>query len=103
MKKALINLYCFWFGVWFEIKSWPIRTKRFVWNRGIKLQWNRLWVRKDEFHSSLDMDVDAILGISQKQRDMYIEDLCKRRQIAHEKDLMEKSPSFRAIVMNRKS
>ena len=26
-----------------------------------KLKWNKLWIRKDEFHSSLDMDIELIL------------------------------------------
>ena len=86
MKKFLAELRYFWLGLWFKIKSWPGKTKRIVWNRGVKLQWNRLWIRKDEFHSSLNMDVNAMLEMSQKQRDAYIKDLCKRRQIAHERD-----------------
>lgn len=60
--------------------------RRLVWNRGIKLQWDRLWVRKDEFHRSLYMDGDALLEMSPKQREAYLNDLCKRRQIAHERD-----------------
>ena len=87
MKNLFVGLRYFLLGLWFEIKSWPEKTKRLIWNRGIKLQWDRLWVRKDEFHSSLNMDVNAMLGMSKKQRDAYIKDLCRRRQIAHERDL----------------
>ncbi|MFH0854456.1 MAG: hypothetical protein V1891_03110 [bacterium] len=82
-----VGLCYFLLGLWFEIKSWPEKTKGLIWNRGIKLQWNRLWVRKDEFHSSLNMDANAMLGMSQKQRNAYTKDLCRRRRIAHEKDL----------------
>ncbi|MFH0808427.1 MAG: hypothetical protein V1888_02320 [archaeon] len=67
-----------------------------IWNRGIKLLWNQLWVRKDEFHSSLNMDVNAVkvmLGMNKKQRDAYIKDLCKRRQIAHERDIASNRPN----------
>ena len=87
MKNLFIDLRYFWLDLWFEIKSWSEKTKRFIWNRGIKLQFDRLWVRKDEFHSSLNMDVNAMLGMSKKQRDAYIKDLYRRRQIAHKRDL----------------
>ncbi|PIR44297.1 hypothetical protein COV23_00400 [Candidatus Wolfebacteria bacterium CG10_big_fil_rev_8_21_14_0_10_31_9] len=87
MKNLFVGLRYFLLGLWFEIKAWPEKSKRLIWNRGIKLQWNRLWVRKDEFHSSLNMDANAMLGMSKKQRDAYIKDLCNRRQIAHERDL----------------
>ena len=99
MKEIFRALQCFWL----DIKSALVEIKRFVWNRGIKLQWNRLWIRKDEFHSSLNMDIVAMLAMSQKQRKAYEKDLLKRRQIAHERDLMKKSPAFRAMVMNRKN
>ena len=92
--KKLLRL-----GSWF---SWPSKVWRLIWNRGIKLRSNRLWIRENEFHSSLDMDFEAMLGMNKKQRDAYLVDLVKRRQIAHERDLMKKSPTFRAIVMNRK-
>jgi hypothetical protein len=84
MKRLFIGLRNFLLGLWFEIKSWPERTKRIIWNRGIKLQWHRLWIRKDEFHSSLDMDVNAMLDMDEKQLKRYLGDLDKRRQISHE-------------------
>lgn len=70
----------------FGIGSWLGKAKRLIWNRGIKLQWDRLWIRQDEFHSSLDMDIFAMIDMSSKERDAYWEDLIKRRQIAHERD-----------------
>ncbi len=42
-------------------------------------------MRKDEFHCSLDIDVNAMLEMNQEQRDAYINDLCRRRKIAHER------------------
>jgi hypothetical protein len=87
MRKFFAKLRRFWLDLWFEIKSWPGKTRRFAWDRGVKLQWNRLWIRKDEFHSSLDMDINAMFEMSQKQRDAYIKNLYKRQQIAHERDL----------------
>ena len=61
--------------------------KRFVWNKGFLLWWYRLYIRKDVFHHSLDLDVDAMLAMSDKQRKSYMLDICKRRQKAHERSL----------------
>ena len=102
MKKLFVELCHFWSGtkmmladaydglldLWFEIKPWSEKVKRIIWNKGIKLRWNRLWVRKNEFHSSLNMDANAMLSMSQKQRSAYTNDLYRRRQIAHERDLI---------------
>ena len=61
--------------------------KRFIWNRGVKLLWFKLWIRKDEFHSSLKTDLKAMLGMNEKQREKYLSNLTKRRNIAHYRDL----------------
>ena len=61
--------------------------KRKIWNKGIKLFWNKLWVRKNEFHSSLDIDGDAIVDMDHKEFDEYMNDLVRRRNIAHERDI----------------
>ena len=61
--------------------------KRRRWNKGILLFWNRLWIRKDEFHSSLEMDARAMLEMDKEERKKYINDLVKRRQIAHDRDM----------------
>lgn len=58
-----------------------------VWNRGIKLRWYRLWIRKDEFHPSLSYDPMATRHMSQEQRLAYVKDLNHRRDIARERDL----------------
>ncbi|HRY27547.1 MAG TPA: hypothetical protein P5323_00210 [Candidatus Moranbacteria bacterium] len=99
MKKLFLG---FWFWQKIALRhSWLGKIKRLIWNRSIKLQWNRLWIRKDEFHKSLNWDSEAVLGISQEQRKIYVDDLVKRRHIAHERDLMKKSPAFRVMVNNR--
>jgi len=87
--KTRIRIYYWLVDSWYEIKSWREKFKRLIWNRGIKLHWSRLWIRKDEFHNSLDMDVEAILNMNEKQREAYFKDLGKRRQIAHERDFKE--------------
>jgi len=56
-----------------------ITTKIILW-------WNRLWIRKDEFHKSLDMDFKLMRKISSEEKDAYIIDLVQRRQKAHDKE-----------------
>lgn len=71
----------------------------------LRLWWHRLWIRSDEFHPSLRLDVLAItafetrqkrsddgtlLRVSNSQSDrtlQYIRDLLRRRDIAHEQSL----------------
>jgi len=49
--------------------------------------WSKLWIRKDEFHSSLNIDVESMLYMNEKQREKYTIDLIKRRNIAHKRGL----------------
>ena len=60
-----------------------------VWNAGLLLWWYRLWIRNDEFHHSLDIDVQAMLTMDREQKERYLDDLSRRRRIAHERDLDE--------------
>ena len=52
-----------------------------------KLWWNSLYIRKDEFHSSLNYNIDVVISMNDIDRSRYIRDLCKRRQISHERDI----------------
>jgi len=56
----------------------------------IKRWWNRLWIRKDEFHPSLRIDTDYLLkvGIKSEKGKAYMSDLVKRRDIAHQRDII---------------
>jgi len=49
--------------------------------------WNKLWIRKNKFHESLELDHKAMLHMTKKQVHKYLKDIGKRRQIAHERDL----------------
>lgn len=60
-------------------------AKMFVRSR-IRLFWSRLWIRKDEFHQSLDIDAEAMLTMNAKQKDAYMKDLVRRRNIAHQRE-----------------
>ena len=53
----------------------------------IRLWWNKFFIRKDEFHKSLNMDINAMLEMSKAEQESYIQDLVRRRNIAHERDI----------------
>jgi hypothetical protein len=59
---------------------------RFITSR-IRLFWSRLYIRKDEFDSTLNSDFDALCTMSPKQRERYWKDLVRRRDIAHQREL----------------
>jgi hypothetical protein len=54
-----------------------------------KLFWDALYVREDEFHKSTDMDIVAMMDMNKEDRSKYTRDLCRRRDIAHRRDLGE--------------
>ena len=53
----------------------------------LRLWWCRLWVRKNEFHASLDTDIKILTSFKgdNKKKEDYIKDLVRRRNIAHER------------------
>lgn len=52
-----------------------------------RLWWHRLWIREDEFHSSLNMDIRLLDVLNAEDRRAYLADLVRRRDIAHRRDL----------------
>ena len=60
-----------------------------VWNAGVLLAWYRLFLRKDELHISLALDPFAIRVMSEEEEKKYHQDLRRRREIAHGRDLGE--------------
>jgi hypothetical protein len=52
-----------------------------------RLLWHRLFIRKDEFHPSLNIDVEAVSAMDSEARKHYFDDLARRRKIAHERSL----------------
>lgn len=81
---ALAHLFC-------GIGNLLISAKRRLWNKRIKLWWCRLWIRKNEFHKSLNMDIEAMIVMNDKEQAAYINDLLRRRETAHQRDLREPS------------
>lgn len=53
----------------------------------ICLWWKRLWIRKDEFHPSLDFDVRYLIRLDQEKRILYYSDLVTRRGDAHQREI----------------
>lgn len=52
-----------------------------------RMLWHRLWIRKDEFHHSLDMDTYAMMDMKADERKRYLTDLIRRRNSAHRRDI----------------
>ena len=68
----------------------PFRIAR-RWH-GRCLVWKDRWYRgHDEFHPSLDMNVRAMLTMTEDQQEEYLADLCRRRQAQHEADILRRS------------
>jgi hypothetical protein len=53
----------------------------------IRLWWNALWIRQDELHPSLDIDIRAARQMNKEDKLKYAKDIERRRNIAHLKDL----------------
>lgn len=52
-----------------------------------RLFWNRLWIRKDEFHSTLSFDAVMYADLTPAEQTLYMKDLCRRRTIAHDREM----------------
>lgn len=79
----------------FRIEDTLFKYKTKIWNGHLLLWWYRLWVRKDEFHHSLSMDIIAMLYMSQEKREKYKKDLEERRRIAHVRGMNRNEPKSR--------
>lgn len=86
-RKAKIALcyliaFCFGFGT---ANRWSSPLHDPFWR--IRHWWQRLWIRKDEFHPSLNMDVGVMYNMTENEKTEYLNDLVRRRNIAHERDI----------------
>lgn len=79
--------------LWWEIEC---STKYFFGRRRsfILWRWQKLWIRKDEFHSSLNLDPQILLYLTLEEQKDYCRDLFLRRQFAHKRDLAKKDKKF---------
>lgn len=51
----------------------------------LTLFWHRLWIRKDEFHISLNLDVTLMWDMTSEEQEEYLQDLARRRKKAHDR------------------
>ena len=86
-KKGGIMLESLFFG----IRSFFAKIKRRIWCKHILVWWCRLWIRKDEFHWTLSTDGDAMMEMNPQELKKYHEDLVRRREIAHNRDMERRS------------
>jgi len=84
VKIALCSLLAFWFG-YRKALQWADPLHDPFWR--VRVWWHGLWIRKDEFHHSLDTDFVAMCNMTKLQQERYQRDLVNRRNIAHERDL----------------
>jgi len=70
----------------YYLRECLINIRRRIWNKGIKLWWYRLFVRKDEFHPSLDIDAEATMVMNHEEYVAYRKDLELRRKKAQRKN-----------------
>ena len=80
---------------WMEFKESIFNIKRIIWNRTIKRKWYKLWIREDEFHKSLDLDMNAMLVMTHEQLEEYYAEIGRRRKIAHDRDFKEEIDEVR--------
>jgi len=73
-------------GVYYRARLGLRRARVRFWI-GPKLWWNRLWIRKDEFHPSLSMDSVMLAEMDHVEREDYLTDLVRRRETAHRRDI----------------
>ena len=69
--------------------EWVIYQSKMLKHRP-RLWWNKLYIREDEFDKSLNLNGYAMLSMNKEDRKKHLSDLCKRRQIAHDRDIEQK-------------
>lgn len=65
------------------------KFKRRVWNKKILIWWYKLWIRKDVFHPSLNIDPEAMMEMNKEELIKYKQNLIKRIRLAHKKSLFK--------------
>ena len=74
-----------------ETKQWILYIVRRMWLVGVVHKWNKVWIkvwiRKNEFDKTLDMDSEMMMHMKKDEREKYMVDLVKRRNSAHERGL----------------
>lgn len=87
MNKLKIELLFILFIIELKIKRLIKQVKCRIWNKNILLRFYKLWIRDDESHISLSMDLKLMCVLNKKERNKYLKDLYRRRDIAHKRDM----------------
>lgn len=66
------------FDIWLCL-HWPVMLGR--------RSWHELWIREDEFHPSLDLDLRIMMSLGKGDLHIYRENNRERRDKAHKRDL----------------
>jgi hypothetical protein len=77
--------------LFYGIGNLLINIKRRIWNKRIRVWWCRLWIRENEFHKTLNVDIEAVLVMNDKEKENYMFDLMRRRELAHSGELLRSS------------
>jgi hypothetical protein len=86
--RGKLPLWMAWEIFW---STWaPIKFCRRVWGRHL-VRKDRSYKGHDEFHPSLDMNVRAMLTMTEDEKEEYLADLCRRRQGQHEADISRRT------------
>ena len=82
--RGKLPLWMAWDIFW---STWaPFRIVRRWYGRCLVWK-DRRYRGHDEFHPSLDMNVRAMLTMTEDEQEEYLADLCRRRQGQHEADI----------------
>ncbi len=82
-EKIAVKISCLkWDIIYFFRKK-----RKQIWNKRILLWWYKLYIRKNKFHPSLDIDIYALDVMNETEKEKYYADQHRRRVIAYQRDL----------------
>jgi len=67
----------------------------------LRLWWNKLYIRHDEFHKSLDLNIEALLDMTSEEQLVYKQDLLNRRITAHNRDIEREDNTENSTIYGR--
>jgi hypothetical protein len=73
-----------------KIRREIIKIKGAIWNRRLKLFLAKLYIQfggKNEFSFLFNLDIDGLVGLNQKELDLYLNQISRLRELIHIKTL----------------
>ena len=86
--RGKLPLWMVWDILW---SAWAPLIHYRRWRGRRMVRKDRSYLGHDEFHHSLDMNVEAMLTMTEVERKEYLADLCRRRQGQHEADISRRA------------